>query len=197
MQYTNGTWRADTPGAMQNTNFEAFIFSNGTVDACYLDASLGFPCLQGSIPPIGVDARTVSDVQAAVKFAKRFNLRLVIKNTGHDYLGRSAGRGAFMLWTHYLKEMTYDASFTPLGASSENSHSTFKAVTFGAGIQWAEAYAFVQEHNQTVVGGISLGGSVGAAGGWVMGGGHSAMSPSLGLGIDNVLQFSVVLSDGS
>jgi hypothetical protein len=33
------------------------------------------------------------------------------------------------------------------------------------------------------VGGISSGGSVGAAGGWLLGGGHSALSPNYGLGI--------------
>lgn len=201
LQYTNGTWRADEPGSMQNTNFEAFMFPNGTIDACYLNATLGFPCLQGSIPQIVVDARTVADVQAAVKFVKQFNLRLVIKNTGHDYLGRSAGRGAFMVWTHNFKERTYNTSFIPDGAPlSQNSTykgtckiqylywsslcgpGTYWAVTFGSGIQWHEAYAFVQEQGRSVVGGISLGGSVGAAGGWVMGGGHSAVSPSLGLG---------------
>ena len=65
------------------------------------------------------------------------------------------------------------------------------------------------------MGGISLGASVGAAGGWVMGGGHSALSPKFGLGatrslfvfcpflnysdpgVDNVLQFTIVLASGS
>jgi FAD/FMN-containing dehydrogenase len=66
----------------------------------------------------------------------------------------------------------------------------------------------------SIVGGISLGTSVGAAGGWVMGGGHSVFSPKFGLGtspsfsfiphiltfdpgVDNVLQFTIVLADGS
>ena len=34
------------------------------------------------MPVIGVDARTPSDIQEAVKFAGNRNLRLVIKNTG-------------------------------------------------------------------------------------------------------------------
>ncbi|KAF8963273.1 hypothetical protein BDZ97DRAFT_1661819 [Flammula alnicola] len=194
--FRNATWRADQPGALENINFETFMFPNGTIDACYLNVSLGFTCKQGSVPSIGVDARSVADVQAAVTFAKRHNLRLVIKNTGHDYLGRSAGRGGLMLWMHHLKDKSYDASFIPQGAPS-GAKRTYNAVTLGAGVQWNEAYDFVQQQGRFVVGGISVGGSVGAAGGWVMGAGHSAFSPLFGLGVDNVLQFTIVLADGT
>ena len=78
----NGRWRSDQPGSMQATNFETFIFKNGTIDACYLNVTLGVPCHQGSVSVVGVDARSVQDVQAAVKFASKHNLRLVVKNTG-------------------------------------------------------------------------------------------------------------------
>lgn len=80
--WTDGNWRADQPGSMQNTNFETFTFLNGTIDACYLNFTLGIPCQQGSVSVIGVDARTASDVQAAVNFAAEHNLRLVVKSTG-------------------------------------------------------------------------------------------------------------------
>jgi hypothetical protein len=58
--------------------------------------------------------------------------------------------------------------------------SYISAVTLGAGVQWSEAFDFVEKHGQFVVGGATA--SVGAAGGWVMGGGHSALSPTFGLG---------------
>ncbi len=67
---------------MQNVNYEEYIFPNGTIDACYLNTTLGAPCRQGSVSVIGIDARMVPDVQAAVKFAGKHNLRLVVKNTG-------------------------------------------------------------------------------------------------------------------
>lgn len=85
------------------------------------------------------------------------------------------------------------------------------AITLGAGVQWHEAYDAVQTHGRVMVGGISLGGSVGSAGGWIGGGGHSkslftsgshvlisggALSPTHGLGVDNVIQFTVVTSTG-
>ena len=87
--------------------------------------------------------------------------------------------------------------------------------TFGAGVQWFEAYEAAKQRQLVLVGAISLRGSVGAAGGWVQGGGHSAISPNYGLGmqnphlvmqlcshnrsvgVDNVLEFTVVTADGS
>lgn len=55
-------------------------------------------------------------------------------------------------------------------------------MTLGAGVQWIEAYAAAGAHNRFIVGGISQDGSVGAAGGWVLGGGHSAFAGKFGLG---------------
>jgi hypothetical protein len=114
--FTNGKWRSDHPGAMQSTNFETFEFPNHRVSACYLDTTLGIPCGQGSVPPVGVDARSASDVQAAVKFAKHHNLKLVVKGTGHDFLGRSTARGGFLIWTHHMKQTVYNPTFVPEGA---------------------------------------------------------------------------------
>ncbi|KAM6492235.1 hypothetical protein JOM56_011959 [Amanita muscaria] len=185
-------WRTNLPGAMISINFESYTFENGTIDACYYNVLSGVLCHQGSIPVIGVDARSVSDIQAAVNFAAKGYLRLVVKNTGHDYSGRSAARGAFMLWTHNLKDITYEDAFIPSGAPP-NSQS-YKALTLGAGVQWVEAYRAADEHGRTIVGGACP--SVGAAGGWVQGGGHSVLSPSYGLGVDNAIQFTVVLASG-
>ena len=114
--YTNGNWRSDQPGSMQNTNFEAFIFPNDTISACYLNTTLGFPCGQGSVPPVGVDARSAGDVQAAINFVKQHNLKLAVKNTGHDYFGRSTARGGFLIWTHYMKNISHNPTFVPQGA---------------------------------------------------------------------------------
>jgi len=59
----------------------------------------------------------------------------------------------------------------------------FSAITLGAGVQWYEAYEAIEKQGRFVVGGVSQGGSVGAAGGWAMGAGHSALSARHGLGI--------------
>ncbi|KAG5645163.1 hypothetical protein DXG03_006787 [Asterophora parasitica] len=81
-------------------------------------------------------------------------------------------------------------------------------MTFGAGVQWHEAYDAIEAKGRFMLGGISAGGSVGAAGGWILGGGHSAFSATHGLGanirlqfigefiLTNVLQFTVVTASG-
>ncbi|TCD61697.1 hypothetical protein EIP91_008048 [Steccherinum ochraceum] len=188
----DGVWHSNHAGSFQNRNFETHVFANGTISACYLNSSLGAACEQGSVPVIGVDARNAEDVSSAVRFAARNNLRLVIKNTGHDYLGRSSARGSFMLWTHHLKDIEYHKTFTPVGSKEAYEN----VLTLGAGVQWYEAYEAAAKRERVIVGGISPGGSNGAAGGWVMGGGHSIISPMFGLGVDNVVEMTVVIANG-
>ncbi len=67
-------------------------------------------------------------------------------------------------------------------------------ITFGAGQQFGGVYEFANAHGYRVVGGTSP--SVGIAGGWIAGGGHSMLSNELGLGVDNVQQIKAVLPDG-
>ncbi|KAI6096140.1 hypothetical protein F5141DRAFT_1191117 [Pisolithus sp. B1] len=174
--WTNGNWRSSMPGSMEAPNFEAFMFKNGTIGACYLNTSLDVPCEQGSVPVIGVDARTPQDIQAAINFVLQYNLKLVVKNTGHDFLGRSTARGAFVIWTHNMKNIAFNPQFTPQGAPANEMY---------------------QGSGRMMVGGISLGGSVGAGGGWLQGGGHSVISPTYGLGVDNAIEITVVTSTGA
>ncbi|KAI0777630.1 hypothetical protein BD413DRAFT_490599 [Trametes elegans] len=183
---------------MQAPNFETFISSDNELQSCFLNASLiSGRCEQGSVPVIGVDARTVGDIQSAVMFAAEHNLRLVVKNTGHDYLGRSSGRDSFMIWTHHLKTITSQDEFRPQGAPTEGD-AFEHALTLHAGVQWHEAYAAADAAGRILAGGFSDGGSVGAAGGWLLGGGHSlALSPTYGLGVDNTLEISIVTADGA
>lgn len=88
--------------------------------------------------------------------------------------------------------MNYTANFTPTGGRP----SRLPAVTIGPGVQWGELYHFVSTVDKTIAGGIGAQGSVGAAGGWPLGGGHNILSPQLGLGVDNILQITVVTPDG-
>lgn len=48
-------------------------------------------CLQGLLPEYVIMAKVAGDIAAGVKFAKQKNLRLVIRNTGHCFMGRSTG----------------------------------------------------------------------------------------------------------
>jgi len=80
--WSDSVWRSDQPGAAESSNYETYTFPNGTIQGCYLNTTLGIPCQQGSVPVIGVDARTPEDIQEAVIFARKHNLRFVIKSTG-------------------------------------------------------------------------------------------------------------------
>ena len=67
-----------------------------------------------------------------------------------------------------------ETSFTPDGCSA----AVGDVITFGAGQEFEGIYEFAHSHNYRVVGGSSS--SVGAAGGWITGGGHSMLSNELG-----------------
>ncbi|KAL5335987.1 hypothetical protein BJX70DRAFT_304232 [Aspergillus crustosus] len=149
-------------------------------------------CEQGSVSSMYVDARSVEDVQAALRFAGENSLRLVVKNTGHDYMGRSSAPDSFGLWMHNLQPpIELNQDFTPDGCSESSGDS----ITFGAGQQFGGIYDFVEEHGYRIAGGSSL--TVGAAGGWITGGGHSMLTNELGLAVDNVQQLRAVLPNGT
>ena len=76
-------------------------------------------------------------------------------------------------------------------------HSDFysgTALKVGAGVTGAEAYEVAQSAGLRVVGGSCP--SVGIAGGYTQGGGHSTLSSQYGLGADQVLEWEVVTATG-
>ncbi|KAI1777184.1 FAD-binding domain-containing protein [Hypoxylon cercidicola] len=157
-------------------------------DTCHLRPASGESCIQGGFPTYVVNATTVKQIQMAVNFARNKNLRLVIKNTGHDLIGRSAGAGSLSIWTHWLK----DFEFVP-----EYSVGEYKgmAARVGTGIESWEMFGHMSDHNMTAV--VAGGYTVGAYGGWIQGGGHSALASKYGLGADQALSIQVVTADGS
>ncbi|KAJ5804104.1 CAZyme family AA7 [Penicillium psychrosexuale] len=145
-------------------------------------------CTQGAYPTYAVNVSTVAQIQLAVNFARNLNLRLVVKNTGHDFNGKSSGKGALSIWTHHLKDKEYLPNF-----KAANGY-VGPAIKFGSGIQVHEAYEFAKTLGHSVVGGEAV--TVGLGGGYVAGGGHSPLSSMYGLAADQVLAMQVVLADG-
>jgi len=148
-------------------------------------------CYQGSTPDYFIEVRKPSDAQAGVNFARQYKVPLVIKNSGHDHKGRSAGPGALGLWMHPYKKLELKRDWTPEGDCYAKPQD---AVVIGAGHSWGDVYRFTARYDLTAVGGSSP--SVKAAGGWISGGGHSSLSNTYGLGVDNVLEFKTVLPNG-
>ena len=51
------------------------------------------PCLIGTYVDYAVDVASPEHVAKTTMFCIKHNIRLVIRNTGHDYLGKSTGAG--------------------------------------------------------------------------------------------------------
>ncbi|MCO5611705.1 hypothetical protein L7F22_065963 [Adiantum nelumboides] len=110
-------------------------------------------------------------------------------------MGRSTAPASLNLWLHHLKQITFHDQFRPQGCSADVEFNTVAAVTAKAGVQWSELYEAADAQQRVVVGAMS--GTVSTAGGYMQGGGHSPLSPLLGLAADNILELEVVTADGS
>jgi hypothetical protein len=144
-------------------------------------------CTQGGYAEYAVRVSNVAQIQLAVNIARSLNLRLVVRNTGHDYNGRSVGKGALSVWTHGLKEIQYVENYE--GPSYQGP--VFKV---GAGVQGFELYAAADKYSVSAVAGICP--TVGVYGGYSAGGGHSPLMQLFGVGSDQVVALEVVTADG-
>ena len=61
----------------------AAAVANETCDAF---ASVSKPCTLGSMVSFAINATNPSDFAAAIKFSQEHNVRLVVRNTGHEYV---------------------------------------------------------------------------------------------------------------
>ncbi|KAJ7838188.1 FAD-binding domain-containing protein [Mycena olivaceomarginata] len=141
-------------------------------------------CQQGSISEYYVAVSGPEDVQKTFSFSQKTSIHLSIKASGHDYKGRSSSKGSLNIW------LVYTPNFIPEGGNVCYE----RTITLGAGVPFEDLYKFADQYNLTAIGGYHQ--TVSPSGGWVMGGGHSILSPVYGLGVDRVLQFKIVTPDG-
>jgi hypothetical protein len=93
-----------------------------------------------------VEATNIAQIQLAINFARNKNMRLVIKNTGHDFGGKSSGAGALSIWTHRLKDIKFYDSYRIPGYSGP-------AFKLGSGVQAWEMYQAANRQGVITVGG--------------------------------------------
>ncbi|KAK2046618.1 FAD binding domain-containing protein [Colletotrichum somersetense] len=144
------------------------------------------PCLIGNYVSYAVEVTSAQDVVETINFARDNNIRFLVRNTGHDHLGRSTGAGALAAWTHKLKEITVTEWSDDLWAGP--------AVKMGAGVLGYEVTEATKASGLVVLGGECP--TVGPAGGYIQGGGHSALTTNFGMAADQALEFEVVTADG-
>ncbi|KAG1721265.1 uncharacterized protein EDB91DRAFT_1064471 [Suillus paluster] len=184
--------RIFVPAALLWTNWEACGYGNGC-PLNYSDPQIIHDqvCHQGTTPPYSVAINNANDASIVVKWAVENKVKLTVKNTGHDYLGRSAAPSTLQVNTHTMNDISYVPEFVPQGSSA----APVPALTFGAGAQLYNIYAYTGAMNISAVLGACT--TVGAAGGYLQGGGHGVLTPAYGLGADHVLEVEIVTADGS
>jgi FAD/FMN-containing dehydrogenase len=138
-----------------------------------------------------VAAQTTGHVAAAVDFARRHDLRVVIKGGGHSYLGTSSAPDSMLIWTRAMDRIELHDSFVPSGCSRAAPQP---AVSVGAGAVWLHVYdAVTTKTGRYVQGGGCA--TVGVAG-LVQSGGFSSFSKNYGTAAGSLLEAEVVTADG-
>lgn len=155
-------------------------------DSCDPFTGRDAQCVIGSYVQYAVNATGASDYIATINFARERNIRLVIRNTGHDYSGKSTGAGAIALWTHHLKDIAV--------LDYQSTAWSGKAMKMGAGVQAFEAQTAANALGLVVVEGTCP--TVGIAGGYTQGAGASPLASKFGLAADQVLEWEVVTPTG-
>jgi len=110
------------------------------------------------------------------------------RNTGHDFVGRSTGAGALSIWTLHLKGFELLPGHIQGSIQGDAAH-------VAAGLETWEVHEAMGVHNVAMV--APSFSTVGPFGGYMAGGGHSALVSYYGLGSDQVLALNVVTADGS
>ncbi|KAK4160555.1 FAD-binding protein [Cladorrhinum sp. PSN259] len=153
------------------------------------DSDPSAPCSIGNHAVYAINATAPAHVQAGIAFARQHNIRLVIRNTGHDYLGRSTGPHSLAIWTHNLKSTELISSW---GGPGDYKGPAMK---LGAGVMGIDAYRAAHTEGLVVVGGNCP--TVGLSGGYTQGGGLGPLTSVHGLAADQVLEWTVVTADGA
>ncbi|RYC54798.1 hypothetical protein CHU98_g11409 [Xylaria longipes] len=149
-------------------------------------------CLIGNYLVYAVNASTADHVAAAIRFASHHNIRLIIKSTGHDLMGRSSGAGSLSIWMHSFQNLTITKNYTGL-----NTYNDYRgpAVRIEPGLLAYQIFEAARDEGLRVIGGTCPTVSIG--GGYTTGGGHGLLASKYGFGADNVLEWDVVTASGT
>lgn len=101
------------------------------------------------MPSYIVNVTTVAQVQLAINFARSLNLRLSVKNQGHDFNAKNAGAGSVSVWTSHLNDIEY------LGPEFSIGSFSGPALKIGAGVETLQVYEYADSIGLDVVGGVA------------------------------------------
>lgn len=133
-----------------------------------------------STPAFTAFPDSVANVQSLIRFARDHRLCVSVTGSGHDFLQRHSCNSSLLIRTSLLRHpVVWGKDNETMTVSSS---STFSMLQFEA-----------SKRGRFVVSGWSS--SVGIAG-FSLGGGHGPVSPSNGLGVDNIISADLVLANG-
>jgi len=168
----NPYWIGDQPGGTENSG--------------WLDAWAPAPSAYA------IKARHAGDVAAGVAFGRKKHLRLVVKGSGHSYLGTSNAPDSLLIWTRAMNKVTLHDNF--VGEGCAGRVAPVPAVSAGAGAMWMDLYqAVTTEAGRYVQGGSCT--TVGVAG-LVQSGGFNSFSKRFGTAAAGLLEAEIVTADG-
>lgn len=159
---------------------------SGTQVSGWLDA------WEPALSVYAVACRTATDVVAAINFARRHNLRLVVKGGGHSYQGTSNAPDSLLIWTRPMNAITLHDHFVGEGCAGYEQPAP--AVTVGSGALWMDVYDAVTTRGGRYVQGGGCA-TVGVAG-LVQSGGFGSFSKCFGTAASSLLEAEVVTADG-
>ena len=76
--------------------------------------------------------RTAEDIRAAILFARQHNLRVTIKSSGSDFLGRSSAHSSFSINLMLMNDIEVNNGTTP-----RSEHGELKVQS---GATWRDIY---------------------------------------------------------
>lgn len=139
-----------------------------------------------------VACESTSDVVAAVDFARKHQLRLVVKGGGHSYQGTSNAPDSLLIWTRNMEKVVIHDAF--VGAGCAGKQAPVPAATIDAGAIWMHVYdAVTTKAGRYVQGGGCA--TVGVAG-LIQSGGFGSHSKRYGLAAASLIEAEVVTADG-
>jgi hypothetical protein len=189
-RYGNADARTDQYGAMEFLDWEICGQSQCLLNSMQPLLPNTGECSLGRLSSYFVEAHSAEDISKTLAFSRKHGVRVSIKNTGHDYFGRSSAANSLAIWTHNMKDTKYHKTFQPQGCKA-----TYENIgEVGAGIQAQDAWTFFEPLGMLVT--VGAVGSVGIAGGFGQGGGHGPLGPKYGLMVDQAVEFEVVTADG-
>ncbi|KAJ7250653.1 hypothetical protein C8J57DRAFT_677911 [Mycena rebaudengoi] len=133
-------------------------------------------------PACRVSPTTAADVSLIIKLATKSACKFAVRSKGHmNWIGASnIGTTGFTIDMQKMNQITL--------ASNKSM------VSLGPGSSWGQVYAKLDPLGVTALGGRTSGVGVG---GLLLGGGISFLSAEHGFASDNVLNYEIVLADGS